>query len=27
VMSSVIKKGQVPEDQAKQLVDFIKKQK
>ena len=25
VMSSVIKKGQVPQDQAKQLVDFIKK--
>jgi cytochrome c2 len=27
VMSGVIKKGQVPQDQAKQLVDFIKKQK
>jgi cytochrome c2 len=27
VMSSVIKKGQVQQDQAKQLVDFIKKQK
>jgi cytochrome c2 len=27
VMSSVIKKGQVPEAQAKQLVEFIKKQK
>jgi cytochrome c2 len=27
VMSSVIKKGQVKQDQAKQLVDFIKKQK
>jgi mono/diheme cytochrome c family protein len=27
VMSAVIKKGQVPQDQAKQLVDFIKKQK
>lgn len=27
VMSSVIKKGQIKEDQANQLVDFIKKQK
>ena len=27
VMTSVIKKGQVPKDQAQQLVDFIKKQK
>ena len=27
VMTSVVKKGQIPEDQAKQLVDFIKKQK
>jgi cytochrome c oxidase subunit 2 len=27
VMTSVIKKGQIKEDQAKQLVDFIKKQK
>jgi cytochrome c2 len=27
VMSSVVKKGQIPEDQAKQLVEFIKKQK
>ena len=27
VMSSVIKQGQVPQDQAKQLVEFIKKQK
>jgi mono/diheme cytochrome c family protein len=27
VMSSVVKKGQVTEDQAKQLVEFIKKQK
>ena len=27
VMSSVVQKGQVPEDQAKQLVEFIKKQK
>jgi cytochrome c2 len=27
VMSSVIKPNQVPQDQAKQLVDFIKKQK
>jgi len=27
VMTSVIKKGQVPKDQAQQLVDFIKQQK
>jgi mono/diheme cytochrome c family protein len=27
VMTSVIKKGQITQDQAKQLVDFIKKQK
>ena len=27
VMTSVIKKGQVPQDQAQQLVDFIKQQK
>jgi mono/diheme cytochrome c family protein len=27
VMTAVVKKGQVPEDQAKQLVDFIKKLK
>jgi mono/diheme cytochrome c family protein len=27
VMTSVIKKGQIPQDQAKQLVDFIKQQK
>jgi cytochrome c2 len=27
VMTSVIKKGQIPQDQAKQLVDFIKSQK
>jgi cytochrome c2 len=27
VMSSVVKKGQIPQDQAKQLVEFIKKQK
>jgi cytochrome c oxidase subunit 2 len=27
VMTSVIKKGQVPRDQAQQLVDFIKQQK
>jgi hypothetical protein len=26
-MTSVIKKGQVPKDQAQQLVDFIKQQK
>jgi len=27
VMSAVVQKGQIPQDQAKQLVDFIKKQK
>ena len=27
VMTAVIKKGQVPQDQAQQLVDFIKQQK